>query len=493
MYIIILFAAMNKNLKNTTLATRLFALIWFMVLFPISTQAQDAIITIHLRGVHESKISLLPLSGSNALKPISKVDVVKNGETTTLQVPEDNLPGEFVLRFDYKENAASTPYPSEKRIIIYNQNLNLWVHPIYCNNADSTWFQKDERENTTYVRFLQESARQKAMLGLLQDFLLNYDDTQSSFYKQGITEYEKKRNACNLWIAEQTKQNEGLFVSSMFGFQHVSQINWKGSEADRKQSLRDNYFDVMDFSDPLMLKTTGMKEWMDGYVNLYGELATSVTLRDSLFTLAGKTAIEKARKGNPLVYGWIVDYFFKGYESFNIEKGITMLEPYLDDPNCLTTKRQEINRRLQGIETLVPGTVAPDIIMQDADNKPFELNAYRPGKNYILILFWSADCNHCKETVGKLYPWHQQTVVRKILDIVAISLDETGNEMQAWQQKIKELKGWIHLRAAEGLRSKVAGDYYILGIPVMILLNAKTKEIIALPESTEQLGKLLNL
>jgi thiol-disulfide isomerase/thioredoxin len=148
---------------------------------------------------------------------------------------------------------------------------------------------------------------------------------------------------------------------------------------------------------------------------------------------------------------------------------------------------------LQGIETLVPGTVAPDIIIQDADNKPFELNAYQPGKNYILILFWSADCNHCKETVGKLYPWHQQTVVRKILDIVAISLDETGNEMQAWQQKIKELKGWIHLRAAEGLRSKVAGDYYILGIPVMILLNAKTKEIIALPESTEQLNELISL
>jgi len=69
--------------------------------------------------------------------------------------------------------------------------------------------------------------------------------------------------------------------------------------------------------------------------------------------------------------------------------------------------------------------------------------------------------------------------------------DETDTEIQAWLQKIKDLKGWTHLRAAEGVRSKVAGDYSILGIPVMILLNAKTKEIISLPESAEQLISLL--
>jgi thioredoxin-related protein len=222
-------------------------------------------------------------------------------------------------------------------------------------------------------------------------------------------------------------------------------------------------------------------------------LATSITLRDSLFTIAGKTAIEKTRTGNPMVYGWMVDYFFKGYESFNIEKGTKMLEPYLNDPNCLTTKRQEINKRLKGIETLVPGTIAPNIIMQDADNKPFELNAYQTGRNYLLLLFWSADCNHCTETVGKLYPWHQRTEVQQRLAIVAISMDETDTGIQAWRQKIKELKGWTHMRATEGLRSKVANDYYILGIPVMILLNAKTKEIIALPEKVEQLNELLGL
>ena len=191
---------MNKNFENFSIP-KLFFLILFILLFPKLIQAQDITITIHLRGVYESKISLIPLTTVKSLKPISLVENVKNGETTTLLVSRNNLPGDFVLRFDYKENASSSPYPSEKRIIINDQDLNLWIHPIYCNNNDSTWFQKDERENTVYVRFFKESSRQMEMLGLLQSFLLNYDDTRSGFYRKGIAEYEKRRTNFNQWIA----------------------------------------------------------------------------------------------------------------------------------------------------------------------------------------------------------------------------------------------------------------------------------------------------
>jgi thioredoxin-related protein len=482
---------MDVKHKINSFAFRLIPLLYFLVLSSESIQAQDVTITIILRGVYETKISLLPLTGTDALKPIIIIDSLKNGGTAVFKVPEEKLPGEFVLRFDYKDKASSTPYPSEKRIIIGNQDLELSVHPIFCNYPDSTWFQKEEKENTAFLQFFRENTRQKEMLGLLQNFLLKYDSPDSEFYKEGVAEYEKRREAFNTWIKEQIKKNKSLFVSNLFGFQLVPEINWTGTEADRKQSLRDNYFEGMDFGDPLLVKTSTMKEWMDGYVNLYGELAITIALRDSLFTLAGKTAIEKVRKGDPLVYGWMVDYFFNGYESFNIQKGIKMLQPYLDDPDCLTSKRQEINKRLKGIETLVPGTTAPNITITDFENKLFDLNSFKTEKEQILLLFWSADCSHCEETVGKLYPWYQGQAVQQALDIVAISVDETSDEILKWEKKIRELKGWIHLRAAEGLRSKVANDYYILGVPVMILIDAKTKKITALPDTAEQLNKLL--
>jgi hypothetical protein len=463
------------------------------VLFMESSIARDATMTIHLRGVYESKITLLALSGSNTLKPILVVDSIKNGSTSTLSIHSEELPGEFVIRFDYKEKETSTPYPSEKRIIVGNQDLELWVNPIYCNNPDSTWFQQDERENKTYSAFGIENGSRKQMLGLLQNFLLNYDDPSSDFFQAAITEYEKRRIEYNSWVESQVNKYKALFVSNVFGFQKVPEIKWEGSDSERKKSFRDHYLEVIDFSKPLIIRTSEMKSWMDSYVNLFGELATTTFLRDSLFTLAGKNAIEAARKGDPTVYGWMVDYFFNGYESFNIDTGIKMLEPYLNDPNCLTSKRVEINNRLTGMKSLVPGKVAPDISMIDSNGNPFVLSKYNNSKGNILLLFWSADCSHCKEMTDKLWQWYLNPQARNKLDIVAISVDETETEIKAWQQRIPELNLWTHLRATEGIRSKVANDYYIISVPVMILLDAKTKKIIALPESPEQLSKLTGL
>jgi len=467
-------------------------LIICIISFSFFVNAQKVIISIHLRGVSETKISLLPLSGPDALKPLLIIDGIKNGEAAILNVPSENLPGEFVLRFDYKENITSTPYPSEKLIIIYNQDLELWVHPIYCNNADSTWFQKDEKENSAYFRFLNESTRQKQKLGLLQNLLLNYDDTESKLYKEALYEYEKRRSVFNDWIKTEKNRDKNLFASSMYSFQYISRIAWEGGEADRKKSLRDNYFDGIDFNDTMIIKTSQLKEWMDGYVNLYGELATTIDLRDSLFTLTGKTAIEKAKTGHPLVYGWMVDYFFNGYESFNIQKGIQMLQPYLEDPLCFSAKRKQIEKRLNGIATLVPGIIAPGINMTDERGINFNLHSYLSGKKYLLLLFWSADCSHCRESVRTLYPWSQNKEVLEKIEIVSISLDETETEISAWEQSKKDFPGWRHIRAKEGLRSDVVNDYYIIGIPVMVLLDVKTKEILALPESVGQLIELVD-
>jgi len=462
-------------------------ILFLLLSFSLSAQNPERMLTFHLRGVYESKISLLSLSGSGTFKPVKEIQGVKNGETAHLSVSGEFLPGEFVLRFDYREKETSKPYPSEKHIFINDQDLELWVSPVFCNNSDSTWFQKDERENTRFAEFSKENARQKEKLGQLQNFLMNYDDPQSKFYKQGVKEYEKRRQTYNQWLKTCVQQDKALFVSALYGFQYVPEISWKGSETERIRNLIDHYFDGMDFKNPLLVKTSDLAKWMDNYVNLYGQLSTTVALRDSLFPLAGKTAIEKARQGHPLVYGWMVDYFYHGYETNGLTAGMKILEPYLKDPNCLTSKRQEIVRRLKGMETLVAGSKAPDISLKDQEGRLFELNSFETPCRYILLLFWSAGCSHCMEMVSKLYPWHQQTEIRQKITVVAISLDETEAEVKAWEQKIRQLAGWKQLRAGEGIRSKVAGDYYVLATPVMVLLDAKTKEIVGLPNTLNEL------
>jgi thioredoxin-related protein len=457
----------------------------------LNAQNSDVLVSVSLKGVSESDISLLPLSGSKQFKPIANIAGVKSGETSTIQVSKEYLPGEFIVHFEYREKKESKPKPSEKRILINQQNLELWINPIYANNPDSIRFQKYEKENTGFLLFSKENNQKLQKLGVLQNFLMNYDEPESKFYKQGIEEYEKRRQGYNHWLNLQTIKDSSLFASSLYRFNYVPQITWEGSEKDREQSVLQHFFDGINFNDPVIIKTAQMNDWMNAYVNISMKQITKMSMRDSIISKAATTAIEKSKQGLPIVYGWMVDYFYKGFEANNLPGVMKVLKPYLADPNCLTSKRMEIERRLKGMESLVPGTKAPTILLPDAKGNVFDLDSYIPTTKYILVLFWSADCNHCLETVGSLYPWQQLAENQQKISVVAVSLDETETELKAWDQKIKELSDWKHLRTSDGIRSKVASDYFVLATPVMVLIDAKTKEIISLPASINELQSSL--
>lgn len=453
--------------------------------------AQNLHLRVHVRGVSECSISLLALSGQKQFKRFAEAGPVINGQTAELIVPGEYLPGEFILRFDYREKTESSPYPSEKRILIGNQPIELWAHPMFANHPDSTWFQKDEKENAAFLSFSKENNRQKEKIGLLQQFLMEYDHPDSDFYRHGILEYESRRQFYNQWLDQKVQEDSPLYAASLYRFSYLPQVIFQGNEKDRLLSLIAHYFDGIDFNDPLIIKSSLINDWMNSYVNLHGKMATTEALRDSLISAAALSAIEKARHGNPVVYGWMVDYFYRGFEANNIPNGMKVLEPYLDDPNCLTTKKIEIERRLKGMETLVNGVKAPDFTLNGRDNKPFQLYEFSTQSSYILLLFWSADCSHCAETISALHPWSLLDEIQKSLTVVAISLDETDAEIKAWERKAKELSGWNHLRASEGINSKIANDYFILATPVMLLLNTKTKEIAAIPGSFDALKKYI--
>jgi thiol-disulfide isomerase/thioredoxin len=467
-----------------------FKIVFFCLLvavFRLSAQEKDITIKIHLRGVWESKISLLALTGPDAGKPIAELPSVKNGETAILTVTKDQLPGEFVIRFDYKEKETSAPYPSEKRIFASVQDLELSVNPPYCNNADSAQFQKEEIENTVFARFSKENSEQKEKLVLLQNFLISYDDNQSAFYRTGIEEYEKKRIQYNQWLAAQTTLYKTAFVSSTFRFDFVPPMEWKGSVSDRMQSIIVHYFDGMDFKDPLILKTPGITEWMNKYVNIYGALSTTTALRDSLFPIAAKKAIDQARLGNPIVYGWMVDYFYFGFEANGIPAGITALQPYLDDPYCYTNKKQQIEKRLAGMKSMLIGSPAPDFTFKDDDGIETQFCSFPTTCRYKLVLFWSAGCDHCKELIKILYPWYQQPSNKKSVEVFALGMDDTEPDIKLWDKVHPLLEGWKHTRPTGGINSKVANAYFILSSPTMILVDTQSNKIVAIPENVEQL------
>jgi thioredoxin-related protein len=151
----------------------------------------------------------------------------------------------------------------------------------------------------------------------------------------------------------------------------------------------------------------------------------------------------------------------------------------------------EINRRLKGLENFTPGKKVPDIMLKDIQGYIFDLYEYDPPTPYILILFWSAGCSHCIETVDELVQCQKADSIARKLSVVAVSMDESEGDIAAWNQKVKELEGWIHLHPEDSFRSKVASDYSVISMPWMILVDGKTKEIISLPSNVHELKAFL--
>lgn len=454
-------------------------------------QQKATSLKISTRGVYETKISLLPLTGEQALKPVSEVPGVHAGSSVTLLVPAALLPGEFILRFDYMQTRQSTSYPVEKHLFIGSQDIELSVNPAFIHNADSIQYQTGEIENTSFMNFTRENEQRKQKIAVLHNFLVSYDQPGSKLFKEAVKEYEKRRKAYNSWLTSMEQKDKNSFISNIYRFHYMPAVDWQGNQSERLQTMIRNYFDMVDFKQPLLIHTTDLQQWTTRYVNLYGELATSVALRDSLMLLAATNAIEKARTGHPVIYGWMIDYFYEGFEKINLQAGIQMLEKYINDPAAISSKKLSIIKRIEGMKTLVQGSLAPDFNFTAEDFSMLKFRDYHNSK-YKLILFWAAGCDYCKSLIGRLYPYYTRNISKKLLDVFAISVDDNNNDITLWSSAIQGLRGWKHVLAKGGFNSVEANAYFVLGTPVMILVDGKTNKILAFPSNEDELASIIN-
>jgi len=435
-------------------------------------------VVLHVTGVYNTDITLAPVNGNKQLSLAG----IKNNKKAILEVPAFFLPGEFTLRFNYRIKETDTPIQSERILFINNQNVELWVNPAYINNTDSIRFTVDEKENTTYEKFARENDKKRVPVSLIENLLLNYDRPTSIYYGQCIKEFNGRRDEYNKWLKEQSNTYKSLYVSRLFQFYFIPYLDWNMSGENRFNLMLKNYFEGIDFNDTLLIHTLEFSKYINDYMGLYAMYATTTELRDSLFVLAGQNACELASKGHPIVYGWIVDYFFNGYESYNIDKGIEMLKKHTNNPNCLTSKKKEINKRLEGMKKLSVGTKAPDFTIGE-----FNFYNYNVKSDYKLLLFWSADCVHCDTLITKLNKWYNEPDNNSKIDVITVSVDDNEYEIQKWENKILQLKEWKHLRTKGGINSDVSEAYYLLSTPVMFLIDSRNNIIVSTPDAFELL------
>ncbi|MGI6478425.1 MAG: thioredoxin family protein [Salinivirgaceae bacterium] len=462
-----------------------------LVFTTVSCQSQgiqDRTVTVYLRGVSMARVSFSPLTGSNAYKPIKVFEQVQNGQNVTFTIKKELIPSDFQLRFDYFDVNSGKPSASEQRIFVNKQNVNLNINPIYATIADSVIFSDNDKENKIYQQFSIQNQSIKENIGLIQMVLSKYDDKNSSFYKEGLKEYKQRIKQHADWLKQQAKEHKDLFVSHTFVLQEVPEIDFSLDEKARKNAMLENYINIIDFKDTLLTHSFDYRKWLDNFVSMHFDRSYTAVQTDSALVSAGRKLIERAKTGDPVVCGKMLDYFFEGYESMGMESGIQMLAEHLNNPKCPATKKEAIIKRIEGISNLKIGTTAPDFDITDTENSSINFHNFGKSKPYKLLMIWSADCEHCQEVTQQLYMFYTNSHVSSKFDVLAVSIDETETEIPKWESNIKDLPKWTHALSKGGLLSQVAKMYYVVSTPVLVIVDTESNKIVGLPKTARDVA-----
>ena len=167
-----------------------------------------------------------------------------------------------------------------------------------------------------------------------------------------------------------------------------------------------------------------MNEFMSAYLGLFQPYYTSEEMRDSMIAYAARMACEKASYGHPKMYGWMVDYFYTGFETYNIVPGLKMLQQHVNNPRCLTSRKREITTRLEGMKRMKPGIQAPNVTVKDTADRTRVINFSRGKMDFHLLVFYDSDCGHCSRLLEELQQWYKMPENSAWMDIYSVSLDE---------------------------------------------------------------------
>lgn len=395
-----------------------------------------------------------------------------------LPIPEDTV-ATFV--FTFPPNASEGLYSlfvgdkSEKVInkaeFIWSPRENLVMDAVYYQLKDGSVQIEQSAENEAYARLIALKTEYDPLFEELYQrrFALVVFDPQ---YKRKSDELELLTERTQLNYDNALTQLAQLFPGtytarvlvplSLVPVRTAREV-WAKQFDSYLSFLGKYYFYHVDFNNPGILNHYAFTDKLVYYLTNYTERSTDGMERaiDVIFS-----KLQDNQEVNSFVFNMLLKSFIKA-GSEHLVKYVLSKHP----TDCALDLPFEELKKLQSIQALSLGGLAPEISLPDQQGNYQSLRAYCQKNQYTLVFFWLSWCARCQKETPRLMELHKK-YQSKGLGVYSVCLDEKRED---WEAALKKYNApWLHVaELAPVSKSQCIANYSISTTPALFVLNKK--------------------
>jgi len=291
-------------------------------------------------------------------------------------------------------------------------------------------------------------------------------------------------------VPEPPKDENGNITDSLFQYRYYKK----------------HFFDNFDVSDPRLLRTPIYEDRINYYLD---KIVPQIP--DSINNEVDRL-IEKSRSSDELFRFMLVSLFNKYAKSqimgmdavfVHIAEKYYIPEASWSDTAFISKLKKEVAKT----EPLLIGKKAPDIqlvevpadhFMAAADDDTLKKNVYVGDffnlydiqAKYTVLVFWEADCGHCKKAMPVLYDLYVNRLKKEGVEIIAVHMLSGEEGKIKWVNFVNDHGFYEWINAWNPYDYSYKAKYNVTSTPTVFVLD-KDKKIIAKRIGMEQIDEVI--
>lgn len=342
----------------------------------------------------------------------------------------------------------------------------------------------DSKINTDWYRYLYQKNKCMDAQSLLKPIIREYDKN-SQFYITTKNEYLRLQNDFNAFVDELIN-NQDNYATTLIKVDRPLPINLDDDFNKQRKDMIDNFFNDVDFNDLSLIPTNVLTTKIIDFISIQQTNNQTFEQQEMSIILAVDYVLNLATV-NFDMYKFIFQYLMEGFNELGFNAIVDFMTrlPYAEQIKCSDEQYNELLEVSEFYSRVKIGKLAQNISGVTLFNEDFDL--YSIDNEYVIVLFWSYSCPHCREIIEDLKVFLDEN---KNFSMIAVSVKGELNKIKKFAKK-QDMRAYFYHDGLEW-NSPHVNNYAITSTPTMFLLD-KDKKIIYKPFDFQELIEFLNI